>query len=198
MDNNELWAKALAEAESPERDAGLWARCYAESSGDEGRAKAAYIRKRVEELTPKPTRGFCPNCNYELSLNADACPDCKAMFNDDAWKPTPRPEGLTKPYRAQQHDEPLNFANINHPRPVESTVQLVRTQKSRGVYIILGLFFGMVGIHNFYAGRYARGVMQMLCTLLLGWFVVGLVITGIWCLVDFFSVSTDGEDVPMS
>ncbi|MGH9807049.1 MAG: hypothetical protein ACRD9W_07260, partial [Terriglobia bacterium] len=31
-----------------------------------------------------------------------------------------------------------------------STPHGVKTAKSRGVYIILGLFFGLLGLHNFY------------------------------------------------
>ena len=42
---------------------------------------------------------------------------------------------------------------------------VVTHAKSRGVYIILGLFFGCLGIHNFYAGRNGVGVAQLLITI---------------------------------
>jgi hypothetical protein len=45
------------------------------------------------------------------------------------------------------------------PPPVvvqQPSVVMVRATKSRGVYIILGLFFGCLGIHNFYAGHNGR------------------------------------------
>lgn len=45
MNSDQRWADALSEAESPERrQAGLWARCYAEADGVESRAKAAYVK----------------------------------------------------------------------------------------------------------------------------------------------------------
>jgi hypothetical protein len=47
---NEAWAKALAECESPQRDAGLWARTFAQSAGDENKAKAAYVTERAKLL----------------------------------------------------------------------------------------------------------------------------------------------------
>jgi hypothetical protein len=37
----------------------------------------------------------------------------------------------------------------------------VKTAKSRGVYIILGIFFGTLGIHNFYAGYHEKGSLQI-------------------------------------
>ncbi|WP_157667594.1 hypothetical protein [Comamonas serinivorans] len=54
MAGNDLWAEALAEAEDPEkRQAGLWARCFAEAGGDESKAKAAYVSARVAPETPQ-------------------------------------------------------------------------------------------------------------------------------------------------
>lgn len=48
MTNHDIWADALSEAEAPHRrDAGLWAKCFAEAGGDEARAKAAYVQARV-------------------------------------------------------------------------------------------------------------------------------------------------------
>jgi Predicted membrane protein len=36
-----------------------------------------------------------------------------------------------------------------------------RPAKSRGAYIVLGLFFGGIGIHNFYAGQLASGAIKI-------------------------------------
>jgi len=69
----------------------------------------------------------------------------------------------------------------------------VRSAKSRGVYIILGVLLGLLGIHNFYAGYYGRGAAQLIITILLGWFYVGLVITGLWALVEVCTVTNDAN-----
>jgi TM2 domain-containing membrane protein YozV len=77
-------------------------------------------------------------------------------------------------------------------------VVLVRASKSRGVIIILGLFLGCLGIHNFYAGYYAKGAIQLVITAVLGWMIVGLVITGIWALIEVITVTADAQGHAMS
>lgn len=181
--SNDSWAKAMSEVDSSDRDPGLWARCFAENEGDEAKSRAAYIRARVaaevaaEDAAGGPKIGKCPSCGQACTLNATECPHCKADFGEGAsWRPlneTPDP--------------------IAHP-----AVQLVKSARSRGIYIILGLFFGMIGVHNFYAGRFLPGILQLLITLILGWFVIGLVITFIWVLIDLFTVKVDGAGDAMT
>jgi TM2 domain-containing membrane protein YozV len=76
-------------------------------------------------------------------------------------------------------------------------------QKSRVTYILLGVFFGVLGVHNFYAGRIGPGVAQFLITLIsipLMFSCVGFVtifIPIIWALVEIVAVDEDGNNVPM-
>ncbi len=70
--------------------------------------------------------------------------------------------------------------------------------KDRVVYVLLGIFLGYFGIHNFYAGYIARAVSQLLITLLLGWLVVPLFAVAIWILVEVCSVSQDAQGNPFS
>jgi TM2 domain-containing membrane protein YozV len=80
-----------------------------------------------------------------------------------------------------------------------SSPQIVRTAKSRGIYIILGLFLGgLFGLHNFYAGRYRQAVWQLVIILTLGWIIIGIVINVIWVLAELFSVTEDGNGNPMT
>jgi TM2 domain-containing membrane protein YozV len=72
-------------------------------------------------------------------------------------------------------------------------VVFVQARKSRGVFIVLGLFFGCLGIHNFYAGYYAKGALQVAITVVLGWLIIGLVITGIWALIEIITVTADAD-----
>lgn len=107
----------------------------------------------------------CPECNSSVSDQAAACPQCG------------------HPIRPQQ---------INpSPPQTNSTPQVVKSAKSRGVYIILGLFFGCLGIHNFYAGYNSRGVTQLLLVLILGWFVIGLLIVVPWVIIELITVTHD-------
>jgi len=48
--DEKLYETALKELEGAERQAGLWARSFAECDGDESKAKARYIRERVGQM----------------------------------------------------------------------------------------------------------------------------------------------------
>lgn len=82
--------------------------------------------------------------------------------------------------------------------------------KSRIVAGILGLFFGALGVHNFYAGRTTLGIIQLLVTLVsfpLCFIIIGFfTLTGvaIWAFIEsimYFigsgSYAYDGHGVPM-
>lgn len=53
--NNEAYAAALAEIEEGRLDKGAWARAFAESVGDESKAKALYIKARAESIDSSQT-----------------------------------------------------------------------------------------------------------------------------------------------
>lgn len=83
--------------------------------------------------------------------------------------------------------------------PTYSASKPVVIAKSRGIYIILGLFFlGLLGAHNFYAGRYWPGFFQLIITLLTGWLYLPLAIVAIWVIFELLLVTKDGNGQPMS
>lgn len=57
---------------------------------------------------------------------------------------------------------------------------------------MLGVVLGLFGIHNFYAGYYGKGALQSLITVALGPIYIGLIMTGIWVLIDLLTVRHDG------
>lgn len=65
--------------------------------------------------------------------------------------------------------------------------------KSRLIYIILALFLGALGIHNFYAGRIGCAVAQLLTSLILGWLFIPLIFILIWILIEICTVTRDGN-----
>lgn len=68
---------------------------------------------------------------------------------------------------------------------------VVKQAKSRGLFIILGLFFGLLGVHNFYAGYYGRGAAQLIGSVVLGWLIVPLILIGFWVIIELFMVTED-------
>jgi TM2 domain-containing membrane protein YozV len=79
-------------------------------------------------------------------------------------------------------------------------------QTSRLVYILLAIFLGLFGIHNFYAGRYGSGIAQLLINMVL-MPILGLITLGIalavivpvmmlWVLIEICVVTTDGKGRP--
>ena len=86
-----------------------------------------------------------------------------------------------------------NCPSCGHP------IRYVLPRKSRGVFILLGLFFGGVGVHNIYAGHNGKGVMQLLVGLLfvswVGWLTCGLGFGawGLYILLDVLLTSHDGQ-----
>jgi len=53
IEEEQAWAKALNEYESPSRRQGLWAKSFSESNGDETLAKAMYLKWRMQQLLEK-------------------------------------------------------------------------------------------------------------------------------------------------
>ena len=119
----------------------------------------------------------CPECSAQISDKATACPSC--------GYPIPAVVSAPQTPAGQSPNQ-----NQGSTAPVQS-VSVVKSAKSRGVYIILGLFFGLLGIHNFYAGYFGRGAVQLLLILLLGWIVIGFVIVVPWVLIELFVVTQD-------
>ena len=70
--------------------------------------------------------------------------------------------------------------------------------KSRLAYILLAIFLGGFGVHNFYAGYTKKAIIQLLLTLLLGWTIIVPVAVFVWIILDIIQVTADAHGVPMS
>ena len=68
--------------------------------------------------------------------------------------------------------------------------------KQRFIYVLLGVFLGALGIHNFYAGYNTRAIIQLLVTVLLSWTVAAPVAMAIWAIVEVVTVTRDPQGVP--
>ena len=67
----------------------------------------------------------------------------------------------------------------------------VAQPKTRVIFVLLGIFLGVFGAHNFYAGYVKKGAIQ-LCVTLLSCFY-GAVISLIWAIIEICTVNRDAE-----
>lgn len=70
----------------------------------------------------------------------------------------------------------------------------MKSQKKRIVYQLLALFFGCLGVHNFYAGYIGKGVVQLIMSLTC--FLTGVV--AVWVLIEIFAVKKDAKGLEFS
>ena len=70
------------------------------------------------------------------------------------------------------------------------------SSRSGIVYIVLAFFLGSIGIHNFYAGYWKRGLIQFLCALISPYMMfLPLMFTAIWALMELLFVNKDAKGV---
>ncbi|MEQ1854398.1 MAG: GYF domain-containing protein, partial [Chthoniobacteraceae bacterium] len=74
---------------------------------------------------------------------------------------------------------------------------MMESDCSRGIYIILGLFFGLIGVHNFYAGHLRNGALQCILFATLFWTVIVPVGLFVWVVMELFTVTHDGKGRPL-
>jgi len=88
---------------------------------------------------------------------------------------------------------PLQQSSAGYPAGVPG---YGRSYKSRTSYIVLGIFLGALGIHNFYAGYTRRAVGQLcLSVLTLGYLAIA---SWIWAIVEICIVEKDGTGLRFS
>ena len=124
----------------------------------------------------------CEYCDNEIPLGSTRCPSCGATVKAaPAAAPAP---AVAAPAGGAPYAAPVVNVNLQQP---------ALPPKSRTVYVILAIFFGGLGIHNFYAGFAGRGIVQLLISVLsCGWCGI---ISWIWALIEACVVTVDARGV---
>jgi len=78
----------------------------------------------------------------------------------------------------------------------DSATHFYSPPTSRAGFVLLGIFLGVFGAHNFFAGYLKRGVIQLLCTCFSGFTLAAVI--WLWAIVEVCVVSRDADDLPMS
>ena len=146
----------------------------------------------------------CEYCNNEVQPGATTCPACGApapatVVPTPAAAPAPQPQPVAAPAPAVYAAAPQpSVVVVNTAPQVAQPVQPLQAYpyppKSRITYIILALFFGSLGIHNFYAKRSGCGITQLLLTVLSFGFLAA--VSALWSLIEILAVDSDGNNVP--
>lgn len=133
----------------------------------------------------------CEYCDNEVPAGSTRCPSCGAAVQ---WRQPPVLSESMAERRDPPASQPAQPVAVQPDRAVFNDPYLYVDKKSRVAYIVLAIFFGELGVHNFYAGYVGRAVAQLLITVL----SFGLLfwISWIWAFVEMCVVSEDGQGVP--
>jgi len=83
---------------------------------------------------------------------------------------------------ATQQQYPMQYPKTSQQPPMPNPAYGYPQPKSRLVAGLLGIFLGGLGIHRFYLGYTTIGIVQVLLTVFVGIFTLGLV--GLWGFVE--------------
>lgn len=163
----------------------------------------------------------CPYCSVEIEQtdpNRVACSTCGAVHHGECWEEnagctvfgcaSAPGEGPTVTVNesdlataaappAQVAAPPLSFGGYNvaqHAVPA-GIPRYPADSKNRTTYILLGIFLGIFGAHNFYAGYKSRAIAQLCITLLTLFF--GAIVSWIWAIVEICIVDRDSRNILM-
>lgn len=80
-----------------------------------------------------------------------------------------------------------------HPVGAKAAAVAPGSAIPRVAYILLGLFLGVLGVHNFAAGYVGRGIAQLLVTVLLFWMVLPVMAVFVWNIVEICTTRVDAH-----
>lgn len=126
----------------------------------------------------------CSACQNLISKQAASCPKCGQPQVTNNFRQNSSQLGNFNQMPQMAYG---GYGTANHQ-------VFARPSKSRGLFIVLGLFLGCLGVHNFYAGYNGKGIAQLLISLTF----VGLIVTAFWALIEIITVNTDASGMPMS
>lgn len=141
----------------------------------------------------------CPSCNNEIVPTRNPFEGKLRVVSSspaDALQPE---QQISAPSRQSQIV--INNYAGNSASPSQALFGNTNSPKQRCIYILLGIFLGGLGIHNFYAGYKTEGMIQLslgvigIFTCPPG-FVLNLAV-GAWALANIICRSKDFQGRPM-
>jgi TM2 domain-containing membrane protein YozV len=180
--------------------------CYAENGGCTvfGCARAPVDEPKISVTTSEVAGQYRP---LAAALNPSAGPTPPPPRRPGSTTAVPPPPG-----RGTRSSQPivfedttryltpprtLTFAGYNEQIPAGQIPRYIK-RRSRLNYILLGVFLGSFGAHNFYAGYMKRAAVQLLLTvfvLFAGGAFWGGFVSWIWAIIEVCIVKQDDDGV---
>ncbi len=107
--------------------------------------------------------------------------------------PPPRPDEVVVRTGMPMGPRPLGFAGYAGTEAASAFDSRYVVRKSRVVYVLMAIFFGIFGVHNFYAGYIKKAVIQLCITLFTCFY--GAIIIWIWAVIEACMTSSDDDGV---
>ena len=133
----------------------------------------------------------CPYCNAPMAAEEEwigmacNCPGCGKKIT------IAHPQQTQQPTPQYQQNSYTQQPGVNP----NSTFYPPQQCKSFIAYLLLAVFLGNLGIHDFYAGYSLKGIIKLLMTLL-SCGVLGIV-SFVWALFDICTVRHDANGNPL-
>ena len=133
----------------------------------------------------------CEYCDNPVPSGATRCPSCGAIVPAERDMPIC---AKTQICTDATTSESISVkSDINSNRSWGDSYLYV-SRKNHVAYVLLAIFLGEIGVHNFYVGRIGRGIAQLLITIIS--FGMLFWVSWLWAIIEACSVSTDGRGLP--
>ena len=87
----------------------------------------------------------------------------------------------------------MTFGGYTANQPLFTARPNYVVRKSRVAFVMLAIFLGALGVHNFYAGYIKKGVIQCCITVFTAFFASPII--WIWAIVEACMTDRDSDDV---
>lgn len=159
---------------------------------------------------------FCPNCGKEIKTPMNFCPECGYSLTEE------NNSTLEEPISPSNEEKQTNFDNdsfygCGEDDLIEEKSSSEGKHKSSLIAGILAIFFGYLGFHNFYLGRYRNAIIQLLLSIVsaLGLVLlapatstanptfgmiqivlsmIGIIYVTLWIFIDLIRIATNKID----
>jgi hypothetical protein len=155
--------------------------CFAENGGctvfgcSHAPSDEPALRVSAGELEPRGVTASEPKI-----IAAQSAPPPPPLMS--ANTPPPPPSRLE--FRPTSGAPPLTLAEVYAD---------AQAHRNRTTFVLLGIFLGAFGVHNFYAGYHRKGAAQLCLTLFTCFYAA--IVSEIWAIVEVCIVTRDGDDL---